>query len=252
MTRLSWDAIGERLYETGVDRGVLYVEGYPGVAWTGLTAVSESPSGGEATAYYLDGVKYLNVVSLSEFAATLSALYYPELFEECDGLSSVGGFYVTDQPRKSFGLCYRTRLGNDLEGFDYGYKIHLVYNAYVSVSSREFESINDSIGMTPFSWPISTRPLIVPGYRPASHFIIDSTKVSPETLETIEDILYGADGVSARLPTVDELLAIFIPLSDLDTGGPESIYIDTYDGGIPSSDVLGIDTYTDALDGGTV
>lgn len=212
MTRIAWGAVGERFFETGVDRGVLYIESLAGVPWSGLVSVSESPTGGEARPYYIDGVKYLNIASAEEYEATIDAFQSPPEFGVCDGNVSIqNGLIVTAQPRKSFGLSYRTLLGNDVDGPDYAYKIHLVYNALAAPSTRTNATEAETISPSLYSWRISTRPPAITGYKRSSHFVIDSRTTDPEVLEAIEDILYGSELEDASLPTPDELIAIFTP-----------------------------------------
>lgn len=210
MPRIEWDKTGERLYETGTKKGVLYpqVDGaYPkGVAWNGITAVSESPSGAEATPLYADDIKYLNLMSTEEFGATIEAYTYPKEFSECDGSAEIAkGVKIGQQKRKNFGLCYVTTLGNDVDGNKYGYKIHLVYGATASPSEKGYATINDSPEAITFSWEISTTPVNVTGFEPTASIEIDSTKVDEAKLKALEDILYGTDDVDARLPLPDEI-----------------------------------------------
>lgn len=216
MSRLTWDNNGERLYETGVKQGVLYpiqTDGKysKGVAWNGLTAVTESPSGAEATALYADDIKYLNLISNEEFGATIEAYTYPDEFAECDGSASlVDGVTLGQQKRKTFGLCYRTSLGNDVDGNDYGYKLHLVYGCLAAPSEKAYATINDSPEAITFSWEISTTPVNVAGFKPTSQITIDSTKADKTKLTALEDILYGKDGETTegagpRLPLPDEI-----------------------------------------------
>lgn len=216
MSRLTWDNNGERLYETGVKQGVLYpiqADGKysKGVAWNGLTAVTESPSGAEATALYADDIKYLNLISNEEFGATIEAYTYPDEFAECDGSASlVDGVTLGQQKRKTFGLCYRTSLGNDVDGNDYGYKLHLVYGCLAAPSEKAYATINDSPEAITFSWEISTTPVNVAGFKPTSQITIDSTKADKTKLTALEDILYGKDGETTegagpRLPLPDEI-----------------------------------------------
>lgn len=213
MARLNWTAIGERFYETGVDRGVLYVGNNPGVAWTGLTSVSESPTGGEAKAYYFDGVKYLNISSSEEFEATINAFASPPEFAQCEGVVSVAfGLFVAQQSRKSFGFSYRTKIGNDLDGLDHAYKIHLVYNALAAPSSQDNTTIGESTEPIGKSWAITTLPPSITGYKPTAHFVIDSRKTPPNLLSTLEDILYGSESAAPRLPSAQELLDLFTGL----------------------------------------
>lgn len=211
MSRLTWGATGSRFYETGVDHGVLYVDDV-GVAWSGLISVSESPSGGSAKPYYMDAIKYLNRSSAEEFEATLTAFYSPPEFDACDGASTLQpGFSAAQQRRKSFGLSYRTRIGNDLDESDHGYKIHLVYNALAAPASRDFV-VNDA---APFNWRLTTSPVPVPGASPSAHFTLDSTEVPSDILASLEEILYGNDDQDARLPMPDEILGIFQPIGQV-------------------------------------
>lgn len=218
--KLVWDKTGEHYYETGVKNGVLYPMSangtYPkGVAWNGLTAITESPSGAEATALYADDIKYLNLMSNEEFGATVEAYTYPDEFAECDGSASLTeGVYIGQQARKTFGLCYRTTLGNDSKGNDYGYKLHIIYGAMASPSEKAYSTINDSPDAITFSWELSTTPVAVANFKPTASLTIDSTKVDPEKLTALEEILYGKDGtggdhstgaVDPRLPLPDEI-----------------------------------------------
>lgn len=210
MSKLVWDQTGERLYETGVKNGVLYVQengAYPaGVAWNGLTAVTESPSGAEATALYADDIKYLNLISNEEFGATIEAYTYPDEFAVCDGSAAlVEGVMLGQQTRKTFGLCYRTTLGNDSLGNDYGYKLHIIYGAMAAPSEKAYATINDSPEAITFSWEVTTTPVNVTGYKPTASITIDSTKVDATKLAALEDILYGSESGEARLPLPDEI-----------------------------------------------
>lgn len=213
MSKLVWDQTGERLYETGVKMGVLYVQEageYPkGVAWNGLTAVTESPSGAEPTALYADDIKYLNLMSNEEFGGTIEAYTYPEEFGACDGTAALTtGVYLGQQPRKTFGLCYRTVIGNDTENNDHGYKLHLIYGALASPSEKAYATINDSPEAITFSWEFSTTPVNVNGFKPTSCITIDSTKVDAEKLAALEVVLYGAESAEAKLPLPDEVATI--------------------------------------------
>lgn len=210
MPRLTWDAIGERFYETGVDRGVLYVDATPGVAWTGLISVSESPSGGDPKPYYIDGIKYLNLSTAEEFEATVAAYSSPSAFGVCEGVKAIqNGLFVTHQPKKSFGLSYRTRVGNDLQGSEHGYKIHLVYNALAGSSQRNNNTIKDTVDPAALSWSITTLAPEITGYRRTAHLVIDSRYTDSDILADLEDIVYGNSSTSARLPAPDELIDIF-------------------------------------------
>lgn len=215
MAPLEWDQVGQRLYETGVDRGVLYIPNESGVydegyAWNGLTTVTESPSGAEPTAQYADNIKYLNLISTEEFGGTIEAFTYPDEFAQCDGSAEPAvGVMVGQQGRKSFGLSYRTRLGNDIDGTDHGYKLHLLYGAQAAPSEKAYATINDSPEAISFSWDITTTPVGVTDLKPTALLTIDSTKVTTADLDTLEDILYGTAGVDPRLPLPDEVIAIF-------------------------------------------
>lgn len=214
MSKLVWDQTGERLYETGVKQGVLYPQAtdgkYPkGVAWNGLTTVTESPSGAEATPLYADDIKYLNLISTEELGGTIEAYTYPDEFAECDGSAAIAtGVYIGQQPRKTFGLSYRTTLGNDVDSNAYGYKLHLVYGALASPSEKAYATINDSPEAITFSWEFSTTPVNVDGFKPTANIVIDSTKVKAENLANLEKILYGDTDVEARLPLPDEVAQI--------------------------------------------
>lgn len=210
MARLTWGAFGERFFEVGVDRGVLYLTGQAGVPWNGLTAVSESPSGGDARPFYLEGQKYLNFSASEEFEATIQAFGAPAEFAVCDGTAMImNGLFVTQQRRQSFGLSYRTRVGNDSNGVDHGYKLHLVYNALAAPSERGNATIGDSTDPISFSWAITTVPAGVAGFRPTAHYLVDSRQTHPTTLAYLEAILYGSDGENPRQPTASELKDIF-------------------------------------------
>ena len=222
MSKIVWDATGKRYYETGVDHGVLYPQDssgtYPkGVAWNGLTAVTESPSGAEATPLYADNIKYLNLISAEEFGATVEAYTYPDEFAQCDGSAEITpGVMIGQQNRKSFGLCYRTTMGNDVDGNSYGYKLHIIYGASASPSEKSYATINDSPEAITFSWELKTIPVNVTGFKPTASITIDSNKVDPGKLASLEEILYGkdptqpegSDGVEPRLPLPDEIVSI--------------------------------------------
>lgn len=213
MSKLVWDQTGERFYETGVKNGVLYVQengAYPkGVAWNGLTAVTESPSGAEATALYADDIKYLNLYSAEEFGGTIEAYTYPEEFGVCNGEAELAaGVTIGQQARKAFGLCYRTAIGNDTDGNDHGYKLHLVYGAMASPSEKGYATINDSPEAITFSWEFTTTPVAVDGFKPTACITVDSTKVAPEKLAALEALLYGGESQEAKLPLPDEVAAL--------------------------------------------
>lgn len=215
MTALTWDTTGERTYETGVDRGVLYMpdvsgEYTSGVAWNGLTTVTESPTGAEANAKYADNIKYLNLISSEQLEATLEAYTYPVEFEEYDGVVvPTPGVTVGQQTRKSFGLSYRTKKGNDVDGEDFGYKIHLMYGITAAPSEKAYATVNDSPEAITFSYKLSTVPVNVTGYKPTALIVIDSTQVDAGALADLEAVLYGSVGVDPRLPLPDEVLAFF-------------------------------------------
>lgn len=229
MSKLVWDQTGERLYETGVDRGVLYLldnsnKYSTGVAWNGLTAVTESPSGAEATDLYADNIKYLSMRSAETFGATIEAYTYPDEFGECDGSAEIAtGVIIGQQARKTFGLCYRTVVGNDVNGNDHGYKLHLIYGATASPSEKGYATISDSPEAITFSWEVTTTPVNVEGFKPTACLTIDSTKANATDLASLEEILYGKDAgaegtpaaVEPRLPLPDEVAEI---MSTTDVG----------------------------------
>lgn len=220
--KLVWDKTGERYYETGVKQGVIYPQAtggtYPkGVAWNGLSAVTESPSGAEANPVYADDIKYLNLMSNEEFGATIEAYTYPDEFAQCDGSAEIAtGVTIGQQTRKPFGLSYKTTLGNDTEGNDYGYKLHLIYGALAAPSEKAYTTINDSPEAITFSWEVTTTPVSVSGFKPTAKLTIDSTKVDAKKLAALEEILYGKDatepeggnGVDPRLPLPDEVATL--------------------------------------------
>ena len=214
MSKLVWDKTGERLYETGVKQGVLYPQAvggtYPkGVAWNGLTNITESPSGAEATALYADDIKYLNLVSAEEFGGTIEAYTYPDEFAECDGSAALTeGVFIGQQDRKTFGLCYRTTLGNDVDSNGHGYKLHLIYGALAAPSEKAYATINDSPEAITFSWEFKTTPVNVTGHKPTASLTLDSTKVSETKMAALEKVLYGDGETDARLPLPDEVVQI--------------------------------------------
>ena len=214
MAKIVWDESGKRIYETGVRKGVLYLQDAQGaytkgVAWNGLTAVTESPSGAEPTALYADDIKYLELFSAEEFGATIEAYTYPAEFEKCDGSASLGtGVTIGQQDRATFGLCYRTVLGNDVKGSEFGYKLHLIYGAKAKPSEKGYQTINDSPEAITFSWEISTTPVNVAGFKPTACVTTDSTKIEPEKLAQIETLLYGDTSAEAKLPLPDEIATI--------------------------------------------
>lgn len=218
--RLVWDEVGTRTFETGVDHGVLYLPNpqgafVDGVPWNGLTSVSESPSGAEANAQYADNIKYLNLFSAEEFGATIEAFTYPDEFMQFDGVGTpTPGVFVAQQNRRSFGLSYRTLVGNDVDGNDHGYKLHLIYGASASPSEKAYNTVNDSPEPVTFSWELTTTPVAVGlvdgvSYKATAHLIVDSTKVDPAVLAALEDILYGTEGVDPALPLPGAVIAMF-------------------------------------------
>ena len=221
MAKLTWDNTSERLYETGVKNGVLYVQAADGsygngVAWNGLTAVTESPSGAEANPLYADDIKYLELMSNEEFGGTIEAYTYPEEFAACDGSASLAkGVTIGQQARKAFGFSYITTVGNDTEGNDYGYKVHIVYGAKASPSEKAYATINDSPEAITFSWEFTTTPVAVTGHKPTAHVEIDSTKVGDDDkMAALLALLHGGDEAEPKLPTVEEIVAIFEAAQD--------------------------------------
>lgn len=246
MARLIWGKVGERRYEAGVDRGVLFVNDV-GVAWNGLTSVNETPTGADVRSYYVDGVKYAQRSTLEEFEATIEAYTYPEEFALCDGTKSLGnGLFVSQQRRKQFGFSYRTMLGNDVENLDHGYKLHIVYNALARPTNRNYQSLNAGMSPMNFSWKITTKPPRL-DFVPTAHFIIDSRSTPDGLLSQIEDILYGNDQQNPRLPSAAELAFLFTSylVTDYDAGDPDDVVYYTFDGGAPTQGAI-----TTILDGG--
>ena len=211
MSKIVWDETGKRLYETGVKNGVLYLLSGSGaydkgVAWNGLTSVTESPSGAEATDLYADDTKYLSLMSAETFGATVEAYTYPDEFAECDGTAEIApGITIGQQARKTFGLCYRTAIGNDIDGADHGYKLHFIYGCKATPSDKGYSSINDSPEAITFSWTINTTPVTVEGFKPTASLVVDSTKVNPEKLAALEAVIYGSASTEARLPLPSEV-----------------------------------------------
>jgi hypothetical protein len=233
MTRLVWDAVGERFYEAGVDRGVLYL-GINGYAWPGLVTVTDSPTGGDPRPFYIDGFKYLNLAAAEEFEATIEAFSAPSEFAACDGVNTMyAGLLITQQPRRAFGFSYRTRVGNDEDGAYHAYKIHLVYNALAAPSEIAHSTINDQAEAPTRSWKLTTLAPKINGYRPTAHFVIDSRTTPGTILTQIEDILYGTDDTPPTMPTVRELMELFgAPVydgGDITVPEPDTIM----DGGLP-------------------
>lgn len=243
MTALAWDQVGERLYETGVDHGVLYIpdntgDYNTGFAWNGLVSVTESPSGAEANPQYADNIKYLNLISAEEFGATVEAFTYPDEFSQCDGTAAPEpGVSLGQQGRRTFGLAYRTRVGNDIEGDDLGYKLHLIYGAQASPSEKAYSTVNDSPEALTFSWELTTTPVGVVGFKPVSSITIDSTKVDANALAELETTLFGSVGVDPMLPLPTAVLAVFagttteaVPTEPVFNQGTNTITIPTVTG----------------------
>lgn len=218
MSRIQWDLTGERTYETGVDRGVLYTYDHKnkkyneGVGWNGLTAINETPSGAEPTAHYADNIKYLNLMSAEEFGFTIEAFTYPQEFGMCDGSHVEDGLFIGQQARVPFGLSYRTLIGNDTQSNDYGYQIHLVWNAMASPSEKAHNTVNENPEPTTMSWTASTTPTPFTkyDYKPTAHMYVDSTKTDPAKLKALETIIWGDDATEPRMPTPDEVVDILI------------------------------------------
>ena len=214
MSKIVWDAVGDHIFETGVRNGVLYLKDIDGayntgVAWNGLTSVSESPEGAEVTDLYADDIKYLSLMSAENFKATIEAYTYPVEFEECDGSATIAnGVVIGQQSRKPFGLCYRTSIGNDTDGNEHGYKLHIVYGCQASPSEKQYSTINDSPDAVTFSWEVSTTPVNVTGKKPAATLVIDSTKADKAKLTALEAILYGSEEKEPRLPLPDEIATL--------------------------------------------
>lgn len=248
MATIVWDKIGERVYETGVDHGVLYLqrqgEYSEGYGWNGLVSVSENPSGAEANAQYADNIKYLNLISAEEFGATIEAFTYPEEFGECDGTAQpLPGLQIGQQPRKSFGLSYRTLIGNDTEGTAYGYKIHLVYGAMATPSQKAYNTVNESPEAITFSWEVTTTAVAVENFAPTATVNLDSTKFAPEAMARLEAVLYGTAGADPRLPLPDEVVELL-------TGGqtpanPTPPNFDAATNTITIPEVTGVNYYVD-------
>jgi hypothetical protein len=246
MGKLAWDLPGDRVFEVGVSQGVLYIDN-AGVPWNGLTSVTEEASDAEATPYYLDGIKYLELVPNEDFAATIEAFTYPDEFAACEGIKLVAnGLYAGLQPRIPFGFSYKVLVGDDSEGTDLGYKIHLVYNALAAPGSKSNRTVGERTDPNTFSWAITARPPQDVGVRPTSHFVIDSRKVPAGLLAIVEDVIYGNVLAQSRLPSVSELLFIF-----------DNYLVDTYDAGLLSSSYYAeldsgylTEPYTETLDPG--
>ncbi len=212
MARLIWDEVGQRFFETGVKNGVLYVQDNDGsykngVVWNGLTAVTESPSGAEETPLYADDVKYLTLRSAEEFGATVEAYTYPEEFEQCDGSAAIAdGVTIGQQARRAFGLCYRTSVGNDIQGQNFSYKLHLIYGCTVAPSEKSYSTINDNPEAITFSWELSTVPVPVDGFSPTASLVIDASKVDEGKMQLLEDALFGDESNEAKLLLPNEIM----------------------------------------------
>lgn len=249
MTRISWSGVGDRVYEAGIDRGVLFADGNTGVPWIGLVSVSQDQSGGETKPRYQDGIKIGNRAAPEEFEATIEAYTYPTEFERCDGTyRGDNGLRFTQQRRKPFGMSYRSKIGNDTAGLALGYKVHLLYNLRAAPSDHGYKTLTDSSEPQTFTWKISSRAAIVVGYKPTAHFILDSRDVPAELLTAVEDLIYGTESTSPTLPTPGELMFLFDSYNDLiyDAGSPYTPVFVTYDAGSPSTPVL------ETIDGGAL
>lgn len=248
MTRLTWNVAGERLFEVGVDRGVLYVDGLSGVAWHGLVSVEEASSGGDLGVSYFDGQAYRNRVSPEKFAGTITAFMSPKEFDLCDGNAGLpNGLMVTRQRRKSFGLSYRTLLGNDVDGLDLGYKLHLIYNAVAIPSETTYTSMGSDSDPTTLSWDIVTRPAEIPGFRNSAHLVIDSTEASAEVLAELEKRIYGDQDYLPYLPTPQEVYELFDNYDGFSISlSPDGIYTIT---SIDDSKIVNLDAVTFRLTG---
>lgn len=228
MAELVWDQLGTRVFETGIDRAVLYSPNHPitvasvqypsGFAWNGLTEVNVETENAASTPVYFDGVKTFDLIDPGDFSASIKAITYPDEFIEYDGYSEfVSGMFLDNQPRNTFGLSYRTLLGNDLEGIDFGYKIHLLYNLTAISDSLAYQTVGSNVDPINFGWTITGVPEVIPGFRPTAHLVLDSTKINPTTLLYIEDILYGTNSVNSRLPTMTEVLS-YVTITITDNG----------------------------------
>lgn len=213
MPAITWNDLGERYFETGVDRGVLYPVGGEGIPWNGLISVKETPSGGDATPYYLDGIKYANRPAIEEFEGTIEAYTYPDEFALCDGTEAIPnaqGLFATQQVRSKFGLSYRTQIGNDTEGPSHGYKLHLIYNALAEPTEKSYSSESEEVDPSTFSWKFTTTPIPIPGITYSAHMVIDTRKAWPWAVEAVENVLYGTEDTPSRLPEPQEIMDLFI------------------------------------------
>lgn len=233
MARVDWGSAGERFFELGIDQGVLYVGENPGVPWNGITNVDESPTGGEPRPFFVDGVKFVNTLAPESFEATLSAYYSPVEFDVCDGAWYLrDGIYATQQAREPFGLTYRTKVGNDINAENHGYKIHLVYNAQAEPTSRSYATVTDSIGIDPLSWHLTTSPILLGETRLISHIVVNSLTLNPGALKELEDILYGTETTIPRLPYPHELLDLIDTPLGIDAGHVSTVQTLGLDGGV--------------------
>jgi hypothetical protein len=249
MARISWTNTGERVFEAGIDRGVLYVDGISGVPWIGLVGVNKKQSGGEAKPRYQDGLKIGNRTSPEQFEATIEAFTYPLEFEQCDGTHrSDNGLRITQQRRKSFGMAYRSTVGNDVEGLSHGYKLHILYNLKAEPSEHGYQTLTDASEPITFNWNVTSRAVQILGHRPTAHFIVDSRDVPSSLLQSLEDILYGTVSTEPTLLSPGELLFLFDSFEDTiyDAGSPYTPVFVTYDAGSPSTPVL------ETIDGGAL
>lgn len=243
MAKITWGDPGERFFEVGVDRGVLYPLSGPGVPWTGLISVNETPSGSDEKPFYMDGIKYQNRIGTEEFSGTIEAYTYPEEFASCDGTAALSdGLFATQQYRQPFSFSYRTKIGNDTDGIDYGYKLHIVYNARATPSDRNNVSIRDQPEAITFSWGFSTLPVEIAGIKPTAHLVVDSTKTDPFVLQAVEDLLYGSSDSDPSLPLPSDLLEIYMaggPVAPFVVTGPDGNGVFTVSG--PDFKVLQLD-----------
>lgn len=251
MAELKWDQVGERVYETGVDHGVLYLPDSAGnydtgVAWNGLVSVTESPSGAEASPQYADNIKYLNLVSAEEFGATIEAFTYPDEFAQCDGTAApTPGVLIGQQSRRIFGLSYRSRVGNDVDGTDFGYKLHLIYGALAAPTEKGYTTINDSPEAITFSWEVSTTPVEVPGFKPTAQLTVDSTKVDADALDALEALLYGTPGTDPQLPLPATVIGLFA--GTITEVTPTAPTFDSVDNEITIPSVTGVTYFIDGV-----
>lgn len=212
MARLVWGEAGTRFFETGISNVALYVGASAGVAWSGVTSINEEPVGGDPRAYYYNGLKYLNLSSAEEYEATIEALSAPLEFSVCDGTAEIHhGLFATQQPRKQFNLCYKTKIGNDVDGGDHAHKLHIVYNALAAPAARTYTTVSGSVDVEPISWKISTLAPVVSGIRPSAHFVVDSRSANPLVLEDLTNLLYGTELTQPELPEAAQLVALFAP-----------------------------------------